>query len=167
MGTFTKSFASVGGYIAGSKKMVDFIRATSHNAVYGTSMSPPVAAQTIGAFKDLETSSGIDRIQRLLENSRYFRTRLREMGFIIYGNRDSPIIPLMLFNPSKTIAFSRLLLERGIAVVVVGFPATKVTQSRARFCLSASHTREMLDVALAAIDEVGDIVGVKYSKMTF
>jgi serine palmitoyltransferase len=61
-------------------------------------------------------------------------------------------------------AFNREMLKRGIAVVTVGFPATPLTESRVRFCLSASHTKEMLDKALAAIDEVGDLLSMKYSR---
>jgi hypothetical protein len=61
-------------------------------------------------------------------------------------------------------AFSREMLKRGIAVVTVGFPATPLTESRVRFCLSASHTKEQLDKALIAIDEVGDLLSMKYSK---
>ena len=61
-------------------------------------------------------------------------------------------------------AFNVEMLKRGIAVVTVGFPATRLTESRVRFCLSASHTKEMLDKALEAIDEVGDMLYLKYSK---
>jgi serine palmitoyltransferase len=85
------------------------------------------------------------------------------MGFIVYGDQGSPVIPLLLFNPAKIPAFSRELLKRGIAVVVVGYPATPIITSRARFCLSSAHTREDIDKTLQAISEVGDTLLLKVS----
>ncbi|KAI2654245.1 Serine palmitoyltransferase 2 [Labeo rohita] len=108
--------------------------------------------------------SGRSRIQRLAENTVYFRRRLREMGFIIYGNNDSPVVPMMLYMPAKIGAFGREMLKRNIGVVVVGFPATPIIESRARFCISAAHTKEMLDRALDVISEVGDLLQLKYSR---
>ncbi|XP_012511514.1 PREDICTED: serine palmitoyltransferase 2 [Propithecus coquereli] len=107
---------------------------------------------------------GKECVQQLAENTRYFRRRLKEMGFIIYGNEDSPVVPLMLYMPAKIGAFGREMLKRNIGVVVVGFPATPIIESRARFCLSAAHTKEILDTALKEIDEVGDLLQLKYSR---
>ncbi|KAK2506749.1 hypothetical protein MC885_011210 [Smutsia gigantea] len=108
--------------------------------------------------------NGKECIQQLAENTRYFRRRLKEMGFIIYGNEDSPVVPLMLYMPAKIGAFGREMLKRNVGVVVVGFPATPIIESRARFCLSAAHTKEILDTALKEIDEVGDLLHLKYSR---
>ncbi|XP_072189532.1 serine palmitoyltransferase 3 [Excalfactoria chinensis] len=170
MGTFTKSFGAAGGYIAGKKGLVDFLRAHSHSAVYATSMCPPVAEQIIRAMKCLMgldgTTQGLQRVRQLGKNTRYFRRRLHEMGFIIYGNDDSPVVPLLLFMPGKIGAFARRMLEKNIGVVVVGFPATPITESRARFCVSAAHTREMLDTVLNALDELGDFLQLKYSRFS-
>uniref|UniRef100_A0A673K008 serine C-palmitoyltransferase n=1 Tax=Sinocyclocheilus rhinocerous TaxID=307959 RepID=A0A673K008_9TELE len=163
MGTFTKSFGATGGYIAGKK--VGIIH--SHSAVYATAMSPPVVEQIIRAIKCIMgvdgTTEGQRRVRQLSENMRYFRSRLKEMGFIIYGNQDSPVIPLLLYLPGKVGAFSRAMLKRKIGVVVVGFPATPITEARARFCVSAAHTREMLDKVLQSLDELGDHIRVKFS----
>ncbi|NWJ02676.1 SPTC3 palmitoyltransferase, partial [Crypturellus undulatus] len=168
MGTFTKSFGAAGGYIAGKKDLVDFIRTHSHSAVYATSMCPSVAEQIIRAMKCLMgldgTTQGLQRVQKLGKNTRYFRRRLHEMGFIVYGNDDSPVVPLLLYMPGKIGAFSRRMLEKNIGVVVVGFPATPIAESRARFCVSAAHTREMLDTVLNALDELGDFLQLKYSR---
>ncbi|KAG5847024.1 serine palmitoyltransferase 2-like isoform X2 [Anguilla rostrata] len=168
MGTFTKSFGGAGGYIGGKKDLIDYLRAQSHSAAYATSMSPPVAQQIIASMKCIMgedgTTIGRERIHQLAENTVYFRTRLREMGFIIYGNNDSPVVPMMLYMPAKIGAFGREMLKRNIGVVVVGFPATPIIESRARFCVSAGHTRDMLDTALSAISEVGDLLQVKYSQ---
>uniref|UniRef100_A0A674N3L8 serine C-palmitoyltransferase n=1 Tax=Takifugu rubripes TaxID=31033 RepID=A0A674N3L8_TAKRU len=149
MGTFTKSFGAAGGYIAGRKELVDYLRTCSHSAVYATALSPPVTEQILRAMKCIMgkdgSAEGIRRIRQLAENTRYFRARLKEMGFIIYGNDHSPVVPILLYMPGKVVAFAREMLERKIGVVVVGFPATPITEARARFCLSAGHTRAMLD----------------------
>jgi serine palmitoyltransferase len=169
MGTFTKSFGSAGGYIGGSKKLIDYIRCRSHSACYATSMAAPIAQQIITSMRIIMgldgTKEGKRRVNQLAWNCRYFRRRLHEMRFIIYGNCDSPVIPLLLFCPGKIAAFSRECLKRGLATVVVGFPATPIIESRARFCLSAAHTKETLDRALSIIDEVGTLLSLKYSRM--
>ncbi|XP_063296572.1 serine palmitoyltransferase 2 [Pelobates fuscus] len=171
MGTFTKSFGGAGGYIGGSKVLIDYLRKHSHSTAYAISMSPPVAEQIITSMKCIMgedgTSLGQERVRQLAENTRYFRRRLAEMGFIIYGNSDSPVVPLMLYMPAKIGAFGREMLKRNIGVVVVGFPATPIIESRARFCVSAAHTKEMLDLALREISEVGDLLQLKYSRHHF
>lgn len=168
MGTFTKSFGAAGGYIGGKKELVEYLRSHSHSTVYATSMSAPVVEQIIASMTCIMgedgTTLGQNRVQQLAENTRYFRRRLKEMGFIIYGNDDSPVVPLMLYMPAKIGAFGREMLKRNIGVVVVGFPATPIIESRARFCVSAAHTREMLDTALKVIGEVGDLLQLKYSR---
>ncbi|XP_067894711.1 serine palmitoyltransferase 2 [Heterodontus francisci] len=168
MGTFTKSFGAAGGYIGGKKELIDYLRSNSHSTVYATSMSAPVTEQVIASMKCIMgedgTKLGQTRVQQLAENTRYFRRRLKEMGFIIYGNDDSPVVPLMLYMPAKIGAFGREMLKRNVGVVVVGFPATPIIESRARFCVSAAHTREMLDTVLKVIGEVGDLLQLKYSR---
>ena len=89
--------------------------------------------------------SGKKRINQLADNTRYFRRRLVDMGFIVYGNNNSPVVPMMLYMPGRVTYFNREMLRRGIAVVTVGFPATKLLDARVRFCISAAHTRSMLD----------------------
>ena len=89
------------------------------------------------------------------------------MGCQVYGHYDSPVIPMLLYNPTKIAAFSRECYKRGLAVVVVGFPATPLVTSRARFCISAGHTREDLDFALEKINEVCDVLKLRYRHSTF
>lgn len=169
MGTFTKSFGSAGGYIAGSKKMINHLRIHSQAACYATSMSPPVAQQIISSMRIIMGEDGTDegqrRLSQLLRNSRYFRQKLRQLGLIVYGNDDSPVVPVLLFMPGKIAATSRELIKRGVASVSVGFPATRITESRSRFCISASHTKEMLDKAIEAMAEVADLLRLKYSRL--
>jgi serine palmitoyltransferase len=75
------------------------------------------------------------------------------MGFVVYGHDDSPVVPLMIFMVAKIPTFIIGLLNRNVATVGVGFPATKMTQERARFCVSAGHTKEMLD-QVGALDQL-------------
>lgn len=168
MGTFTKSFGSAGGYIAGSKKLITHLRNHSYSFYYAASMSAPVAQQIMTSMKIIMgkdgTNDGVRRIQQLARNTHYFRQKLKQKHFIVYGNDDSPVVPLMLFFPSKIAEFIRRLLKDGIATVGVGFPATSLPTARARFCISAAHTREMLDEALAVVEKAGRMIMVDYSK---
>jgi serine palmitoyltransferase len=113
------------------------------------------------------TDIGKIKLRALRDNSNYFRMKLTEMGLHVLGHFDSPIMPVMLYNPTKIAAFSRECLKRGLAVVVVGFPAVPILMSRARFCISAGHTREELDRALAEIDDIADILKLRYARSTF
>lgn len=168
MGTFTKSFGASGGYIAGSKKLTNHLRRYSHSFTYATSMSAPVAQQIIMTLNILlgkdGTTEGANRVKQLERNTHYFRRRLKKKGFIIYGNEDSPVVPLMLYFPSKVTEFIQRLLVQSVATVGVCFPATTVVTSRARFCISAAHTKEMLDQALSVIESVGEDIMVTYSR---
>lgn len=166
MGTFTKSFAAVGGYVCGSKALIDLVRYSNFASLYSTNMSPAAAQVVIGAMRMMlgedGTTTGVEKLKVLKENSNFFRQGLIDRGFQVYGEYDSPVIPVMIYFPCKLMAFSRALLARGIAVVIVGFPATSLLMSRVRFCISASHTKEDLQWALDEIDEVGEMLMIKY-----
>jgi len=105
------------------------------------------------------------KLRALRENSNYFRESLIAKGFQVFGDKDSPIVPLMVYYPAKLCAFSRECLSHNLAIVVVGFPATPLLMARARFCVSAGHTKEELDWALKIIDELGDKFIIKYGTM--
>ncbi|KAI8619557.1 pyridoxal phosphate-dependent transferase [Chytriomyces sp. MP71] len=164
MGTFTKSFGAAGGYLAASKAVIDHMRLTSHSNVYAESITPPILQQIITSMRIImgeeHGADGRRRIQQLARNSKYFCSELKRMGFIVYG-KDSPVIPLLLCHPAKIPAFSREMLKRGIAVVVVGYPATPIITSRVRFCISAAHTMDDIKWALEQISEVGDLLCLK------
>jgi len=168
MGTFTKSFGGAGGYIAASKDIIDRIRSHSHSQRYATSMSPAVCQQVISAMRIIMgedgTTNGQERIKALARNSTYFRQAAQKMGLIVYGNDASPVIPMLIFHPAKIAATSREMKKRGIGVVVVGYPATPIVESRVRFCISASHTRAQLDQTLQALSETTDLLNMKYSR---
>jgi serine palmitoyltransferase len=167
MGTLTKSFGANGGYIAADKSIIDKLRTQNAAMLFAESPTPPVLIQISSALRiingDLVPGQGEERLQRLAFNSRYLRLGLKRLGYIVYGHDDSPIIPVMLYNPAKMPAFSHELLKRKISVVVVGYPATPLVSSRARFCVSAAHTKEDLDRMLTACDEVGDLLQLKFS----
>ena len=167
MGTFSKSFAGAGGYIAASAEVINYMRASSSGVVYHNSLSPIVCAQVIRAFKVLTGRDGSDigrqKLAQLRDNSNYFREELIKMGLHVLGEKDSAIVPVMIYLPTKLSAFSRDCMARGVAVVVVGFPATSVVYSRVRFCISAGHTRADLDYALKVIKEMADTMWLHYA----
>jgi serine palmitoyltransferase len=167
MGTFTKSFGANGGYITADKAIIDKIRVTNAGTIYGESPSPAVLMQIATSLKiingDIAPGQGEERLQRLAFNSRYLRLGLKRLGFIVYGNDDSPIIPLLLYHPAKIPAFSHEMLKRKISVVVVGYPATPLISSRVRLCVSAAHTKDDMDRLLAACDQAGDVLQLKFS----
>ncbi|KAI6186643.1 Serine palmitoyltransferase 2 [Aphelenchoides besseyi] len=170
MGTFTKSFGSAGGYLAGSKDIISHLRRKSPTGFYALSMSPPVATQIYTSMSIImgrnSTNEGRNRIERLHRNTRYFRLKLKQKGFIVYGSDDSPVVPVLIYYPTKCGLWGREMLKRKVGVVVVSFPATEMTESRCRFCISAAHTKEMLDHVLNAIDEVGEMSRAKHSYRT-
>lgn len=168
MGTFTKSFSGMGGYIAASKNIIAYLKANASGMLYSNPLSPTICQQVITAFKIIagedNTNVGQHKLVSLIENSNYFRSEMVKLGVHLYGQYDSPIVPMLIYYPAKVAAFSRECLKRGVAVVVVGFPATSVVLSRARFCISAGHTKADIDHAIKVIDEVTELLQLKYHK---
>lgn len=167
MGTLTKSFGANGGYIAANKSIIDKIRVTNAATLFAESPTPAVLQQIMAALRnitgELNPGMGEERLQRLAFNSRYLRLGLKRLGFIVYGHDDSPIIPVLLYNPAKMPAFSHEMLKRKISVVIVAYPATPLISSRARFCVSSAHNKDDLDRLLAACDEIGNVLQLKFS----
>ena len=167
MGTFTKSFGANGGYIAASKSIISTFRSTNAAMLYGESPTPPVLMQILSSLKIISgeavTGQGAERLQRIAWNSRYLRLGLKRLGFIVYGYDDSPVIPIILYHPGKLPAFSHEMLRRKISIVIAGYPATPLISARARLCVSAAHNKEDMDRVLAACDEIGDLLALKFS----
>jgi len=140
---------------------------TNADTIFGETPAPAVLTQIATSLKiiagDIAPGQGEERLQRLAFNSRYLRLGLKRLGFIVYGHDDSPIIPLLLYHPAKIPAFSREMLKRKISVVVVGYPATPLISSRVRLCVSAAHTKDDLDRLLAACDQAGEVLQLKFS----
>lgn len=167
MGTLTKSFGAAGGYVAADKDIIERLRIDLTTSNYGESIPIPVLAQIVSSMRtivgELKPGEGKERLQRIAFNSRYLRLALQRLGFIVYGIADSPVIPMLLYAPSKMPAFSRMMLQRKIAVVVVAYPATPLIESRVRFCVSASLTKEDIDYLLRHVNEVGEKLFLKVS----
>ena len=108
MGTFTKSFGAAGGYIAGSKQLINYLRVHSQSYIYPPSVSPPVARQIISSMREIMQGEGLKRVKQLARNSRYFRQRLQQLGCVVYGHDDSPVVPMMIYSPGTQ--FSRKCL---------------------------------------------------------
>ena len=166
MGTFTKSFGGVGGYIAANKDIVAHIRSSSYAMYYDSSLPPGCCVQALRAMMVITGEDGTDigeqKLTNLKRNSNYFRKRLTEEGLTTLGDYDSPVIPLMLYLPAMIAAFSRECFKQNIATVVVGFPATPLLLARSRFCISAGHTIEDLEDAVKKISYIGDTLLLKY-----
>jgi serine palmitoyltransferase len=160
VGTFSKSFSSVGGYVAASADIIAQVRACGFASVYGTTMAPACVKQVSMALRVLQTPDGADRLSRLRRNCLQLRTALTSMGAWILGEADSPVVPMMLCHGGKTITFSRECLAEGLAIVIVGPPATQLTLCRARFCVSAAHTPEDLIEAARIIKHVASRLGL-------
>lgn len=171
MGTFTKSFGAAGGYIAGTKQFIDYMKVKSHSTCYATTMAPAIARQIIGvidsilgAEQDPDKHDGLKRIKTLRENTRYFRNKLKDRGFAVLGNEDSPVVPIMVYSATIVIEIIRDAMKRNVALVGAGFPATPLLGARVRFCVSAAHTKEMLDEVVDVIDDIGERLHVKFAK---
>lgn len=167
MGTFTKSFSGMGGYIAASADVIRFLKSSASGLLYHNSLSPVITQQIITAFRVIMgedgTNIGRQKLEALKNNANYFRSEMRRIGLHVIGHNDSPIVPVMIYLPGKLPAFSRECLARGLAVVVVGFPAVSILASRSRFCISAGHTREDIEKAVAIIEEVAELINLRYS----
>ncbi|KAJ7701775.1 pyridoxal phosphate-dependent transferase [Mycena rosella] len=109
-------------------------------------------------------AAGVTRVRRLAFNARYLHFALNKLGFITYGVPGSPIVPLLLFNPGKMIAFHRMMKAHAtpIVVVVVSYPACSLMTTRVRLCVSGAHTKEDMDTVLRACDEIGDVLDLKH-----
>ena len=145
MGTFSKSFASAGGYIASDKKTISLLRNNSYSYVYGNPMSPVAAQQIVSCLEIINSPEGRRKIAQLRKNSISLRTKFIDAGCHVLGDLESPVIPVMVYHPAKIKDISRICLKNGVAIVVVGYPACPIDACRIRFCISAGHTDEDIE----------------------
>ena len=151
MGTFSKSFASIGGFIAGSKTTINFIRHQARSYIFSASCTP---AATAAAHKSLEIMlREPERVLALQEKTRYCLDRFRKLGFEI-GNTATPIVPLFIRDNEKTFRVTAMLFEEGVFVNPVVAPAVAPEDTLIRFSLMATHTYEQLDEAITKIHKV-------------
>eukprot|EP00817_Percolomonadidae_sp_ATCC50343_P006028 CAMPEP_0117425934 /NCGR_PEP_ID=MMETSP0758-20121206/6140_1 /TAXON_ID=63605 /ORGANISM="Percolomonas cosmopolitus, Strain AE-1 (ATCC 50343)" /LENGTH=362 /DNA_ID=CAMNT_0005210783 /DNA_START=333 /DNA_END=1417 /DNA_ORIENTATION=+ len=160
MGTFTKSFGSVGGYIAGSYQTIHHLRKCSFSHNYATNLPVPAAQIVVSAMNVMtgadNTNIGKNKIKQLRRNETRLRDGLREMGCEVVGDEHSPVMCVMVYNPTKMYYISRECFYRGISIVMVGAPATDLIEGRIRFCVSAAHTDEDIDYVLKIFSRISD-----------
>jgi 8-amino-7-oxononanoate synthase len=148
MGTFSKSLASLGGFIAADKDTINFIKHNSRSLIFSASMTPASAASVMAAIDLMKNEP--ERIERLWENSRHALNGFREAGFDT-GKSESPIIPLFIRDDIKALILTRKLLEDGIFVNPVVSPAVPKHDCLIRYSLMATHTIEQIDTSIEKI----------------
>ncbi len=157
IGTISKAFGVVGGLVAGRAPVVEWLRQRGRPFLFSSAVTPADVAATIAAIDILEEST--ERVDRLWENTRYFKAAMRELGFDT-GNSVTPITPIMLGEVVLAKEFSRELFENGVFAMALGFPTVPRGKARIRVMISAAHTKEDLDQGLEAFARVGRKLGV-------
>ncbi len=156
MGTLSKSFGSCGGYIAGSKALVEYLKYTSPGFVYSVGISPPNAAAALASLRLVEEEP--ERVARLAENARLFLNLAREHGLNTGLSRDSAVVPVILGNSLHSLQLSQALFARGINVQPILYPAVEESAARLRFFITALHSEQQIrDTVAAVADELGKI----------
>lgn len=158
MGTFSKSLASLGGYVAGKKEVIEYIKHTSRPYIFSASITPASVSTALTALNILKSEP--ERVKRLNDISDYMRKCLKERGVSIIESR-TPIIPIYTYDDEKTFLACKMLLENGVYVNPVVSPATPVGKSLLRTSYTANHTKEIIDEAVDKIVEVLKILDIK------
>jgi glycine C-acetyltransferase len=148
---------AAGGFTASSHALCDYLTQRSRPQLFSNALPPTVAASALAAVRVLRAHP--DRVARLHENARWFRSALREAGFKPLEG-DTPIIPVILGETALAIRMSDALLAEGVFVTGFGYPVVPQGQARVRCQVSAAHTREHLEMAIAAFKKVGTRLGV-------
>lgn len=145
MGTFSKSFASLGGFIASDKETIEYLKHHARSLMFSASMTPASTASALAALEIIKSEP--ERIRKLWELTNYTINKLKFYGFDI-GETQSPIIPIYIRDDMKTFKFTKILIEEGIFVNPVVSPATKSDSSLIRFSLMATHSIGQIDIAI-------------------
>jgi glycine C-acetyltransferase len=156
IGTLSKAFGVVGGLVAGSTLVVEWLRQRGRPFLFSSAMTAPDTAACIAALDLLEESTEL--VDRLWENARYFKEEMRRLGFNT-GNSTTPITPVMLGEAPLAQQFSRELFEAGVFAMAIGFPTVPRGKARIRVMISAAHQKEDLDRGLGAFARVGRSLG--------
>ena len=157
MGTLSKAVGAVGGYVAGSQALRDVLIQRARPFLFSTSQPPAVVGACREAIRIMVDEPEL--IERLWANTRRFKAELGRLGFDI-GRSETPITPVILGDAETTIRFSGRLFEEGVFGTSVVFPTVALDRARIRTIVTAAHTDDMLDQALAAFDRVGRELGV-------
>jgi glycine C-acetyltransferase len=157
-GTLGKALGgAVGGFVAGPAAVVDILRQRSRPYLFSNALPPMVAAASLAAFDVLDEEP--DRVRRLRENTVWFREALAKRGFAVREGIH-PVVPILVGDTALAIRLSQELLTEGVYVSGFGFPVVPKGEARLRAQISAAHTREELETAVAAIARVGARHGV-------
>lgn len=163
MGTLSKSFGSCGGYIAGGKELVEYLKYTAPGFVYSVGIPPANAAAALASLRLLEKEP--ERVQRLQDRSRLFLSLAKERGLNTGMSHNTPVIPVIIGNSRGAVLLSKRLFERGINVQPIMYPAVEESAARLRFFITARHTEEQIRRTVDVIaDEMTKInsVGVRH-----
>src|SRR5450432_4388620 len=162
VGTLSKAIGALGGYVCGSKDLIDYLYHRARPFLFSTSHPPSVAATCIAAFDILETEP--ERIERLWVNTRYFQGELRRAGFNVGGKTtpatETPITPIIIGDGKLTMDFSRELFKEGVFATGIAFPTVPEGKARIRTIMSATHTQDQLTRALEVLKKVGKRMGI-------
>lgn len=153
IGTLSKAIGVVGGYVAGSKVMYEWLNHRARPVLFSTSLPPAAVGAIMEAIRMLMEST--EYTDRLWDNARYFKEKLGALGFNT-GNSETPITPVIIGDEAKTMEFSRKLLENGVFVSGIVYPTVPKGTGRVRCMVTAGHTKEQLDKAVDVFKKVGE-----------
>ena len=157
MGTFSKSFGAIGGFIAADKEVIDYIKHNSRSMIFTASLPPSVVASTRAALEIIKSEP--QRRQRLWEIGDYMRKEFKRMGFDT-GTSETPVVPVIIGDNMKTFLFWKTLFEEGVYTNAVIYPAVPSKSARLRTSYIATHTQEQLDFVLDKFHTIGKNLGV-------
>jgi glycine C-acetyltransferase len=157
VGTLSKAIGVLGGYVCGSRALIEFLYHRARPFLFSTSHPPAVAASCIAAFDVLEQEP--ERIQQLWDNTRYFKQGLSAAGFNT-GVSETPITPVIVGEARTAHGLSAALFEEGVLATGIGFPTVPEGKARVRTIVAATHTRAELDRALDVFTRVGKRLGI-------
>lgn len=157
VGTLSKAIGVLGGYVAGRKDLIEFLHHRARPFLFSTSHPPAVAAACIAALDVLESEP--QWMERLWDNSRFFKAGLHELGFNT-GRSESPITPVIVGEAPTAAAMSDKLFQAGVFAQSIGFPTVPRGQARLRTIVTATHTRDDLQYALDMFERVGKELGI-------
>jgi glycine C-acetyltransferase len=162
VGTLSKAIGCLGGYVCGSRDLIDYLYHRARPFLFSTSHPPSVAASCMAAFDLLESEP--ERMERLWSNTKYFKEQLETVGFDIGGKStpksETPITPIIIGDGRKTMEYSRALFEKGVMATGIAFPTVAEGKARIRCIVSSEHSREMLDRALETMTSVAKGMGL-------
>jgi 8-amino-7-oxononanoate synthase len=148
MGTLSKSFGSCGGYISGSRELVEYLKYTAPGFVYSVGLSPPNAAAALASIRLLEEEP--ERVARLAANSALFLGLAKAAGLNTAGSQGTPVVPVITGNSQTALKLSQRLFQRGINVQPILYPAVEDSAARLRFFITCTHSEDQIRTAVAA-----------------